>query len=74
MPVKAAAAVRALLPVLRARLLELCDLNEVVRDIKRASSSSAAAGGGSPQQQPSDTAVSALWEELKIRSEFLQCE
>jgi hypothetical protein len=71
--VKAAAAVRALLPALRARLLELCDLNAVVRDIKLASTAAAAgagAGAGSEAAAAAAT-VAALWEEAKVRSAYI---
>jgi hypothetical protein len=54
-PAKTLAAVAELLPALRRRLLELCDLNGVVREMKAAQSSEATA---------------ALWERAKVTSAY----
>ncbi len=78
---QADAAVVSLLPTLRDRLLSLCDINGVVREIKEAaasasspstgirntnSSSSSAAAEASTSAKPN---VHQLWEEVKVRSE-----
>lgn len=84
MPSKTLAAVQPLLLVIRNRLLELCDLNSIVKEIKRLSAADAAQqragsssgepggdGQGQPQQDGSSSAkqqIEALWEEAKIRS------
>jgi hypothetical protein len=80
-PAQAVAAAHALLPVIRARLVDLCDLNGVVRALKAASASASTGAGAGAAGAPADGSgraaaggpgsgdADALWEEAKIRSE-----
>lgn len=63
-PARTQAAIAELLPALKAQLMVLCDLNDIIARIKTAT---AAVKDGSGSQD----VVAALWEEAKIRGKFV---